>query len=156
MLDAFGIEIAQDIGRPNSPLPIGGIDQRKEKIGRGNDKVPLSCLSHGAIEGDSSIRRSQILAIAQMQVCQHVLQFVLRNLAGSSFQGRPVRQLPTVRQANQGGVKIHRILFGRNRWNDRRRHDEEFEYEVDNEQTLTVVVGGAVVLMWLWLFWFPF
>ena len=53
--------------------------------------------------------RPQVVSVAQIKFRKKLLQFILRNLAGSSLEDAEIGQAPTRGQTNRRWVEIHRI-----------------------------------------------
>ena len=75
--------------------------------------MPLPRLPDATVQRDPAVGRSNVVAVPQVEICKHLLQLVLRYLAGSALQGGPVRQGPATRKADRGWVKVDRHRLAR-------------------------------------------
>mmetsp|Transcript_3960 Transcript_3960/g.11250 ORF Transcript_3960/g.11250 Transcript_3960/m.11250 type:complete len:291 (+) Transcript_3960:1734-2606(+) len=104
------IQVRQHVGGPDPSLQVGRVHEREEEVSGADAVVSLPRFADAGIQRDPTIGRAEVGPIAQAEVCKHLLQLVLGDLAGSSLEGRPIRQGPACRKADRRGVEAARFL----------------------------------------------
>ena len=105
MFHPLGIQVRQHVGGPDPSLQVRRVYEGEEEIGGADAVVSLPRFADAGIQRDATIGRAEVGPIAQAEVCKHLLQLVLGYLAGSSLEGRPIRQGPAGRKADRSGIE---------------------------------------------------